>query len=174
MVQKFLNLPAAVVQNLQQLFTFVEADKVKEYIENYPGLVAFLQEAYVEIRKCFPTKQLVLKVRATNRTDTGSELVILIQAIGKRWQATPNFNQFKNDWWFKTQQQYEEVSIYPQYDEAEPGDPWDIIESMIGTVPAPSDWSAEHDHYIHGTPKRGNDTTLFERSCYARNYSSCL
>ena len=114
MVQKILNLPAEAFQNLQQLFTFVNSGEIKEYLENHPYMVAFLQEAYVEIRKCFPTEQLVLKVRATSRTDTDSELVVLIQTIGEQWLARPNFNQFKNEWWFKAQQHYEEVSIYPQ------------------------------------------------------------
>lgn len=31
---------------------------------------------------------------------------------------------------------------------------WDILESLAGTVDAPSDWSKEHDHYLYGTPKR--------------------
>lgn len=31
---------------------------------------------------------------------------------------------------------------------------WDVLESMIGTVEAPADWSAEHDHYLYGTPKQ--------------------
>ncbi|GAC1340956.1 MAG: hypothetical protein NVSMB14_06470 [Isosphaeraceae bacterium] len=33
-------------------------------------------------------------------------------------------------------------------------DAWDVLERLIGTVDAPADWSAEHDHYIHGGPKR--------------------
>ncbi|WP_017298492.1 hypothetical protein [Nodosilinea nodulosa] len=35
-----------------------------------------------------------------------------------------------------------------------PGNAWDVLESLTGTVEAPADWSAEHDHYIYGTPKR--------------------
>ena len=31
---------------------------------------------------------------------------------------------------------------------------WDVLESLTGTVKGPSDWAAEHDHYIYGTPKR--------------------
>ncbi|MEY2985709.1 MAG: hypothetical protein RLZZ568_2326 [Cyanobacteriota bacterium] len=31
---------------------------------------------------------------------------------------------------------------------------WDLLEPMIGTIEAPSDWAGEHDHYLHGTPKR--------------------
>lgn len=31
---------------------------------------------------------------------------------------------------------------------------WDILESLAGTIEAPPDWSAEHDHYLYGTPKR--------------------
>ena len=32
-------------------------------------------------------------------------------------------------------------------------DAWDVLESLTGTVEAPADWSAEHDHYLYGTPK---------------------
>lgn len=34
-------------------------------------------------------------------------------------------------------------------------DAWSILESMIGTVEAPADWSAEHDHYLYGSNKNG-------------------
>lgn len=34
------------------------------------------------------------------------------------------------------------------------GDAWDVLESLSGAVEAPADWSAEHDHYLYGTPKR--------------------
>jgi hypothetical protein len=33
------------------------------------------------------------------------------------------------------------------------GNAWDVLESLTGTVEAPADWSAEHDHYLYGTPK---------------------
>lgn len=33
------------------------------------------------------------------------------------------------------------------------GNVWDVLESLTGTVEAPADWSAEHDHYLYGTPK---------------------
>jgi hypothetical protein len=33
---------------------------------------------------------------------------------------------------------------------------WDEIAKLAGCVEGPEDWAAEHDHYIHGTPKRGN------------------
>ena len=33
-------------------------------------------------------------------------------------------------------------------------DAWDVLESLAGSVQAPSDWSAQHDHYISGRPKR--------------------
>ena len=38
-------------------------------------------------------------------------------------------------------------------------DAWDVLESFVGTVEAPADWSAEHDHYLYGTPKR-HDSNL--------------
>lgn len=33
------------------------------------------------------------------------------------------------------------------------GNAWDVLESLTGTVEAPTDWSAKHDHYLYGTPK---------------------
>lgn len=37
---------------------------------------------------------------------------------------------------------------------------WDLLENLMGTVDAPEDWSAEHDHYLYGTPKRQDDNVL--------------
>ncbi|MEM8642258.1 MAG: hypothetical protein AAGG51_26100 [Cyanobacteria bacterium P01_G01_bin.54] len=34
-----------------------------------------------------------------------------------------------------------------------PGNAWDTLETLTGTVEAPADWSAQHDHYLYGTPK---------------------
>ncbi len=42
-------------------------------------------------------------------------------------------------------------SIVP--DEAQ-GDAWDVLDALAGAIDAPSDWAAEHDHYLYGTPKR--------------------
>ena len=33
-------------------------------------------------------------------------------------------------------------------------DAWDILERLTGSVDAPEDWAAEHDHYLYGTPKQ--------------------
>ena len=34
---------------------------------------------------------------------------------------------------------------------------WSLLESMTGTIEAPEDWSAQHDHYLYGLPKRNED-----------------
>src|SRR5438105_4918193 len=31
---------------------------------------------------------------------------------------------------------------------------WDKLRGIAGTVEGPEDWARNHDHYIHGTPKR--------------------
>jgi hypothetical protein len=38
------------------------------------------------------------------------------------------------------------------------GNAWDVLESLTGNVEAPTDWSAEHDHYLYGTPKRQEES----------------
>lgn len=37
---------------------------------------------------------------------------------------------------------------------AEGENAWDILAKLTGTVEGPTDWAAEHDHYLYGTPKR--------------------
>ncbi|MBN1168074.1 MAG: hypothetical protein JXA44_13245 [Methanospirillaceae archaeon] len=34
-------------------------------------------------------------------------------------------------------------------------DPFKFLLKNAGTVIGPPDWSVEHDHYLYGTPKRG-------------------
>jgi hypothetical protein len=34
------------------------------------------------------------------------------------------------------------------------GDAWAALRALAGTVDAPADWAAEHDHYLYGSPKR--------------------
>lgn len=36
---------------------------------------------------------------------------------------------------------------------------WDVLESIMGTVEAPPDWSINHDHYLYGTAKRYPDNS---------------
>ena len=31
---------------------------------------------------------------------------------------------------------------------------WDSLEKLTGSIEAPQDWSAEHDHYLYGVPRR--------------------
>jgi hypothetical protein len=48
-----------------------------------------------------------------------------------------------------------QVSISDVPAEPEFKDAWDVLDYFSGSVTdAPEDWSLEHDHYIHGTPKR--------------------
>ena len=39
-------------------------------------------------------------------------------------------------------------------EEKSPADALSVLENLTGTVEAPADWAAEHDHYLYRTPKR--------------------
>jgi hypothetical protein len=43
------------------------------------------------------------------------------------------------------------TTIVPQITEQ---NAWDVLESLIGKIDAPTDWSSEHDHYLYVTPKQ--------------------
>jgi hypothetical protein len=44
----------------------------------------------------------------------------------------------------------------PSEEADEGGSFFDAFRELAGSVEGPTDWAAEHDHYIHGTPKRGS------------------
>ena len=47
------------------------------------------------------------------------------------------------------------VTVEDEIEMAEEQSAWDVLEQLAGTVNAPADWAAEHDHYLYGSPKRG-------------------
>ena len=53
----------------------------------------------------------------------------------------------------RTNQRYR-LTLEPLEEEERPTDVWTVLEQLAGTIGAPPDWSAEHDHYLYGTPKR--------------------
>ena len=38
-----------------------------------------------------------------------------------------------------------------------PLDIFDRLEKRCGLIDGPSDWAAEHDHYLYGAPKKSSD-----------------
>ena len=47
------------------------------------------------------------------------------------------------------------VTVEDEIEMAEEQSAWDVLEQLAGTVDAPADWATEHDHYLYGSPKRG-------------------
>ena len=45
-----------------------------------------------------------------------------------------------------------EVAVVEQ--QPPPPSLWDKLRALAGTVEGPEDWACNHDHYIHGTPRR--------------------
>jgi hypothetical protein len=51
------------------------------------------------------------------------------------------------------------ITIAPQPEPVADGGLWDLLERVAGTITAPSDWAAEHDHYLYGAPKHSTEST---------------
>jgi hypothetical protein len=45
----------------------------------------------------------------------------------------------------------------PPSDATGPIDLFDRLEAEAGLIEGPPDWSAEHDHYLYGAPKKSNE-----------------
>ncbi len=42
---------------------------------------------------------------------------------------------------------------------APPMNAWDVLESLTGSFDGLTDFAAQHDHYIYGTPKRDSEAS---------------
>ena len=50
------------------------------------------------------------------------------------------------------------VTVEDEIEISEGQSAWDVLAQLAGSVDAPADWAAEHDHYLYGSPKRGEDS----------------
>jgi hypothetical protein len=50
------------------------------------------------------------------------------------------------------------ITIAPEPELHANGDAWDLLDQVTGTINAPSDWAAEHDHYLYGAPKHSAES----------------
>lgn len=48
------------------------------------------------------------------------------------------------------------ITIQPESKDEPSDDGWEAMASLAGSVEAPQDWAAEHDHYLYGTSKKTN------------------
>lgn len=46
------------------------------------------------------------------------------------------------------------VTVQTAPDSSSSTDAWQLLDTLAGTVEAPADWAAQHDHYLYGTPKK--------------------
>ncbi len=152
-VQSSLPISKASLDALQQLYIFSEVTKVSQYLQQYPFLVEFLEQVNYSIKTFLPeTTQLVLTLVEDNQQDLLLE--VTIQTEGQKLEVSSGWNQLK-EWFFEQLDNLTDlISIEIEHPEVNSREAWAVIESLIGTVEAPKDWSLEHDHYIHGTPKR--------------------
>lgn len=52
------------------------------------------------------------------------------------------------------QQVLQFIRTLRQTHQTPPGNAWDTLETLTGTVEAPTDWSTQHDHYLFGSQSR--------------------
>ena len=46
------------------------------------------------------------------------------------------------------------ATLVPIDDADAPTSAWDVLDTLRGTLEAPTDWAEQHDHYLYGNPKR--------------------
>jgi len=72
-----------------------------------------------------------------------------IQYISDRQSGQPTSVIIPIELW----QQLQSILVITPSSPQTTGNAWEVLETLTGTLEAPSDWSSQHDHYLYGTPK---------------------
>lgn len=70
----------------------------------------------------------------------------------KRWNAS--FERTQENLVAAARQARQEIAAGQSIPMDDLGNVWDILEALTCTTETSADWSAEHDHYLYGAPKR--------------------
>ena len=155
MLEKTLVITPTITQNLKRLFTIEQPEGVSSFLETHPYLVAFLEEAHTKLLDYFPGRKLVLSLVPSIRKKDEMTLLIAVQADGERAEALATFNRLKLDWWRHARKHLDDLIIitirHKDIDSSNNGRM--VLENLRGIYDGPEDWSAQHNHYLHGTPK---------------------
>lgn len=147
--------PSLKSDSLEKLYTIEDKEQVAAFLQQNPMLGEFLQTASIEISKYFPQARLSVKIAQIYAASEGSRLIISIYGQGEKVATLIKFNQLKANWWLDTAESLNgKATIYLEHPEISTEKTALAFTQLAGTVDAPEDWSLEHDHYIHGTPKR--------------------
>jgi len=87
-------------QQLEQFYRLRNPEEVWYFLELHPYLVPLLTETYGQIRKYFPTADLVVEYAPDPEVPGEEQLLVLIaieQDVNKAHEALERFN---HDWWF--------------------------------------------------------------------------
>ncbi len=155
MLEKTLVITPTILKSLKRLFTIEQLEGVSSFLEMRPYLVAFLEEAYAKFMDYFPGRKLILSLVPSVRRKDEMTLLIAVQADGERAETLATFNRLKLDWWRHARKQLADLIIitvrHKDIDSSNNGRM--VLENLSGIYEGPEDWSAQHNHYLHGTPK---------------------
>jgi hypothetical protein len=123
-------------------------------------IMATYQQVYLD-EEAEQALLMIMRIANLNMSETLKQSLLLLQQ---------HFNIHKSD-------AVKPFDIYKQLDLGEGGyaiapasqakegvktaqkNAWDVLETLVGSVEAPNDWSIQHDHYLYGIPKRQSEIT---------------
>jgi hypothetical protein len=90
---------SAEVQPLEQLYDFRKPIEVSHFLEVNPFLVPLLREAYIHIRRYFPSSELFLEVVADPEAIDEEQLVVFVAVNHDPDEASEALNRLDEHWW---------------------------------------------------------------------------
>jgi hypothetical protein len=140
---------------LQKVYELITPNEVLKVIHYKPRLVKLLLDGRRKLEKYLPGSRFTIE-RDSDIEDFGdASLIVTVYPPETMSEVKQRIGDFQDDWFIKNNSQInDDFSI--RYEHHSLGKVWDWLQKFVGIVDMPEDWSAETDHYLHGTPKRHN------------------
>jgi hypothetical protein len=160
MARKYEELPVEQnssefeIQKLQRLYNFINPVELTAYIKRYPFLIISLQEAYQKITGYFEHSQLTLERTSEPEDSSHCRMLLTIHPLEDANNVLALYKQM-DVWYIEFSKQVKgHICLDIEHSSLNTEEnAWDILFKYAGTYEGPENWSAEHNHYLYGTPK---------------------
>jgi hypothetical protein len=142
---------------LNGLYELVNPVEIGLFLRRKPHLVEALKEARQKIERFFPNSRITIeRITDADEKNGDCQMAVTVYPPENTPEVNETIGEFDSNWYLRAMSRIR-GDFCIDYEHWSLPSPIGMFDNLIGTAEGPADWALEHDHYIHGTPKRYSD-----------------
>ena len=98
-INKYVSNANHSLKSLEKIYDFDRVSKIESFLNNNREVIELLQQAHIQIRRCFSQENLFLSLKKGEEYRTGGELILNIETKKDVETALNLFDKFEHNWW---------------------------------------------------------------------------